>query len=356
MRTPAAASNRQILRLFTEKATMRSNYRRWSKPNLPQWVAISLLAMGIGLLAIAARCVAAEPAHDGTAKNAKLFETADPAGAKTTTDAHANPNGKRYVRVKYDDQGNPLALETSIVHLVPAGNDHPGLTVDLVSAVHVAEKNYYDELNHRFDNYDVVLYELVAPDGTVIPKGGLERNRNPLSALQNAMKDLLELEYQLTGIDYTKKNFTHADLSPEQFSQSMKDKGESFWTIFMRLMAAGMVEQANNPGKANEIDLVMALFDHDRAIKLKRIMAEEFSDLDTIMTAFNGPDGSTLITERNKAALKVLGQQIAAGKKKIAIFYGGGHMPDMEPRAIAEFHLKPDGQEWLEAWNLRDKK
>jgi hypothetical protein len=263
---------------------------------------------------------------------------------------------RNYVRVKYDEHNNPLALETSIVHLVPADNSHPGLTVDLVSAVHVAEPGYYEELNKRFDNYDVVLYELVAPEGTVIPKGGLERNRNPLSALQNGMKDLLELEYQLSGIDYTKKNFAHADLSPDQFSQSMKDKGESFWSIFLRLMAAGMVQQANNPGNADELDILLALFDHDRALKLKRIMAEEFTDLDTIMTAFNGPDGSTLITERNKAALKVLGQEIAAGKKKIAIFYGGGHMPDMEPRAIADFHLKRDGQEWLEAWNLREKK
>ena len=78
--------------------------------------------------------------------------------------------------------------------------------------------------------------------------------------------------------------------------------------------------------------------------------------MDLIVTAFNGPDGSTLITERNKAALKVLAKEIDAGKKKIAIFYGGGHMPDMEPRAIADFHLKRDRQQWLEAWNLRDQK
>ena len=51
-----------------------------------------------------------------------------------------------------------------------------------------------------------MLYELVAPEGTVVPKGGPDRNRNALSMVQNAMKDLLDLEYQLSGIDYTKKN------------------------------------------------------------------------------------------------------------------------------------------------------
>jgi len=260
-----------------------------------------------------------------------------------------------YIRVTHDAEGNPQALETSIVHLVPAGSDHPGLSVDLVSAVHVGDKGYYQKLDKQFDDYDVVLYELVAKEGTVIPKGGGDPNRNPLSAIQNAMKDLLELEYQLSGIDYTKKNFVHADLTPSEFAQSMKDKGESFWTIFFRLMAAGMAREANNPGKGGDFDILTALFDKDRAIKLKRIMADQFSDMDMITAAFSGPDGSTLITERNKAALAVLGKQIAAGRKKIAIFYGGGHMPDMESRAIADYHLKRAGQQWLEAWNLRDK-
>jgi len=174
--------------------------------------------------------------------------------------------------------------------------------------------------------------------------------------MQNGIKDLLDLEYQLAGVDYTKKNFVHADLSPEEFAKSMENKGESFWTIFIRLMAAGMAQQATNPGKSNEFELLMALFDPQRALKLKRVMADQFVDMDTVMLAFNGPDGSTLITERNKAALKVLDREIKNGNKKIAIFYGGGHMPDMEDRLISDFKLKRDGEEWLEAWNLRDKK
>jgi hypothetical protein len=271
-------------------------------------------------------------------------------------DSKVKTDGRRYIRVTRDYHGNPNALETSIVRLVPEGNDRPGLSVDLVSAVHVADKGYYEALNKRFSDYDVVLYELVAPEGTVVPKGGGDRNRNPLSAVQNGLKDLLELEYQLSGIDYSKKNFVHADFSPDEFAQSMKDKGESFWTIFFRLMAAGMVQQAANPGKSTEMDMLMALFDRDRALKLKRVMADQFADMDTLITAFNGPDGSTLITERNKAALKVLAREIAAGRKKIAIFYGGGHMPDMESRAMADFHLKRDKLDWLEAWNLRDPK
>ena len=41
------------------------------------------------------------------------------AAAKAPSSDKAGSDAKRYVRVKYDDRGNPLALETSIVRLVP---------------------------------------------------------------------------------------------------------------------------------------------------------------------------------------------------------------------------------------------
>ena len=61
----------------------------------------------------------------------------------------------------------------------------------------------------------------------------------------------------------------------------------------------------------------------------KLILAEEFADLGGVMAIYEGPNGSTLVTERNKKALDVLRAQLAAGKKRLAIFYGAGHMSDM---------------------------
>ncbi len=276
-----------------------------------------------------------------------------PTFAKDTQAAKTDAS-YRYLRVTRDTKQKPQALETSIVRFVPKENDQE-LFVDLISAVHVGEKGYYDALNKRFDEYDVVLYELVAPKGTKIPKGGGNKDRSVLSTIQNGMKDMLELEFQLAQIDYTKKHFVHADLTPDQFSKSMEDKGESIWSIMTRIMAAGMAQQAANPNTMNDFDLLMALFDKNRSLKLKRVMAEQFTNMDFMMNALNGPSGSTLITERNKAALAVLKREIKAGRKKIAIFYGGGHMPDMQERLINEFSLKPASEEWLEAWNLRGK-
>src|SRR5204863_101639 len=128
---------------------------------------------------------------------AAWLRAADPAAKPLAAAEAGGSKGKNYIRVTHDSRGNPLALETSIVRLVPEGTDHPGVSVDLISAVHVADQSYYEALNKRFADYDVVLYELVAPEGTVVPKGGGNRNRNALSAVQNGMKDLLALEYQL---------------------------------------------------------------------------------------------------------------------------------------------------------------
>jgi hypothetical protein len=99
--------------------------------------------------------------------------------------------------------------------------------------------------------------------------------------------------------------------------------------------------------------MVMALFDKDRAMALKRVLAEDFLDMEGSIQAIEGPKGSAIIADRNKAALKVLRREIDAGKKRIAIFYGAGHMADFQGRLRDEFALAPVSTRWLVAWDLK---
>ena len=257
----------------------------------------------------------------------------------------------KYIRLARDKSEEPVALQTAIVRFAPADATKGNLEVELVGAVHVGEKSYYEALNKRFENYDVVLFELVAPEGTQIPKGG-RPSTHPIGMLQNGMKNLLGLEHQLEYVDYTKKNMLHADMSPDEFSKSMEERGESFFAMFFRMMGQAMAQQSVQKNQTSDFDLIAALFDPDRAGALKRVMAEQFENADGMMQALEGPEGSTIITERNKVALAKLAEQIAAGKKKIAIFYGAGHLGDMEQRLLADFQLKRTGEEWLDAWKL----
>jgi len=277
----------------------------------------------------------------------------------------AKPDGERaadqdeapkWLRIERDDDGEPTALQTAIVRYQPKDGE-AGPVVDLVGAIHVADRQYYENLNKEFKNYDVLLYELVAPEKAVPKRGQGGRSTHAVGAMQNGMKDMLELEHQLGWIDYQQKNFVHADMTPEQFSKSMSDRGESFLQMFFRMMGHSIAMQSKQQaqGKNTDIQLLAALFAKDRALRLKRVMADQFQDMEMMMVGFSGPDGSTLITERNKVALEVLQAQLDGGKKKLAIFYGAGHMKDMDERLQKDFGLEPVETRWITAWDLGDK-
>ena len=271
--------------------------------------------------------------------------------------------GTEWVRLLSDSNGKPLAMQTAIVHYVPrkeggGGNlqARVGTTVDLIGAVHIGDRAYYQQLNRRFRQYDALLYELVAPEGTQVPRGRGASSTNPLGAIQNAMKSMLEVEHQLEQIDYTQPNFVHADLSPQEFMQSMKKRDEGFLKMYFQMMGQSIALQSQQAarGESTDLDLFTALFAKDRARKLKIVMAKQFGSMEALLSGLSGPDGSTLITERNKRALQVLHQQQAAGKRKLGVFYGAGHLADMHERLQKEFHLIPVKTIWIDAWDLRD--
>jgi len=266
--------------------------------------------------------------------------------------AKAAPEESKFIRLKRTEDNKPLAMETAIVRY--RSEKQPGVEVALVGAVHVGDKAYYDDLSKLFETYDVALYELVAPEGTRIPKGGRKGpSTHPIGLMQDGMSTILELSHQLNCVDYTKKNFVHADMSPEDFNKSMEERGESFVQMFLRLMGTGMAQNAAGGGGANDAALLMALFSKDRALALKTIMAQQFESLDGTMAALDGPGGSAILTERNKRCFEVLDKQLREGKKRIAIFYGAAHLPDMERRLSADYGFKRSGEEWLTAWKLQ---
>ena len=225
-----------------------------------------------------------------------------------------------------------------------------GVTVHLVAAVHIADEGYYEGLNKTFKGYDAVLYEMVKPRNAAPPQPGEERSNSFISVIQRFMKDTLDLKFQLDQIDYTAPNFVHADLDYETFEKMEADRGESIWTLMLQQM---LKQMANPPEDQPEIglgDLLNALTSPDRARQLKLILGKQFGDIEAQMSGFGG---TVLITERNKACFKVLDREMTDGRKNLGIFYGAGHMGDMEERLIDRgFHRT--GTEWRLAWDLTE--
>ena len=269
-----------------------------------------------------------------------------------------SPND-RFLRIRRDAKGRPIAMETSVVRYQTKNEDGETVFVDLIGAVHVGQQEYYDSLNKQFEKYESLLYELVAPEGTVIPKGGRVENDsialNPVGGIQKGLKTMLELEFQLEKIDYTKKNFVHADMTPTEFGKSMEANEESLGGYALKAMGQSMAMQASGKDTGTA-GMLMAMFSSNKALRLRRVMAQQMINMEAGLVMFEGKDGSTIINHRNAKCMEVLKRELASGKKKIAIFYGAGHLADMEKRLISDFQMDVGGQKWIPAWTLTKRK
>ena len=292
---------------------------------------------------------------------------------------------KKFIRMTMNPERLriPQSLDTSIIRFVPTDEKlaKAGVTVDLIGAIHIGDQAYFQQLDKSFKQYDALLYEMVAekdetggapqrwedrdqpgtgtaqaPRKTAVSEEkSFEAGMTVIGGMQLGAKDMLGLAFQLDGINYNATNMVHADMSPEEFAQKMKDRGESFFTMFMQLFMQGLAQQrANKQGGASDVALLFAFFSSDRELALKRVLAKQFAEVD-ILDMLGGEKGSTIITERNLIALDVLSEQLAKGKKRIGIFYGAGHLGDMSRRLVSDFGMKFTGEKWVEAWNLRSK-
>jgi hypothetical protein len=257
-------------------------------------------------------------------------------------------HGEEFLRFVNDGSGGGT-LQTSITDYKNAN----GVLVHLVAAVHVAEPGYYQDLNREFKNYDALLYEMVKPRGAGVPEPGATP-QSAISMFQHWLKDALSLDFQLDDIDYKSDNFVHADLDYETFTSLQTQRGESMLGIMLQQMLHQMAAQdtSNRKEDFGLIDLVILLQSPDRPRQLKLLIGRQFGDIEDQMSGLTGPNGSVIITERNKKALSVLQDTIDAGKKNIGIFFGAAHMQDMSARLEA-MGFKPTGQVvWRVAWNM----
>lgn len=294
------------------------------------------------------------------------------AAPKAKTPAKKKPaagkyTGPQFIRIVRDEKTKqPIRMETATIRYVPGKESKrpPRTSIDLIGVVHIGERGYYSQLNRRFKQYDALLYELVANPGEKPPKNRSGSSNNPIGALQNGMKSMLELEHQLEHIDYTKKNFVHADLSPEQMAEAIRKRGDNGLTITLGVLfdmlrqqnlAQARAKKNKKDGQAVEqVDLLTLLTDPNGPIKMKRMMAEQMAQMET-----TGGVGKTLdrilITDRNQAAMKVVVKQLKRGKHKLGVFYGAAHMPDFHQRLVA-MGYRPGRVEWTKAWDLEIKK
>ncbi len=278
-------------------------------------------------------------------------------------------------------------LETPIVHYT----NSDGVKVDLIGAIHVGDRKYYEQLNELFKTYDVILYELVSdeerrdevtgesdesedvPDdaaedsGEKDEKGEEEDEEAPdlseigmsaAGAVQFGMASMLDLEHQLDVIDYSAENFIHADMDPSMYKDKKKEKGETFMLFLIRAYKYefAKMRKGDTSGQLDIVSLIGNMFKHDASTAMKLEMAKTLQETDDFDTALEGKTGSVILAERNKYALEVLRKTLPEGHKKIGIFYGAAHIDGMDKILVNDMNFKRGETKWVTAWHIPLKK
>jgi len=254
-----------------------------------------------------------------------------------------------FLRVDQDETAT--RLQTAVTRY-----EKDGVTVELVGAVHIADQAYYDDLNKRFEAYDALLFEMVGGEHLVDgefpePAEGEGEGDPVLEMIGNAydlVSRFLKLTDQKSAIDYSKKNFVHADLTLDEFTKLQEARGESVLG-FAFAAGAQAAKDGQAPARQPNLNRMVTAFLAGNSNAIKMELIHSLGQGDDLNAAFAGE--SVIISDRNAKCLKVLGEQVARGRKKFGIFYGAAHYPEMEGRLVKEGYRKT-GQEWLTAWDV----
>lgn len=329
----------------------------------------------------------------------------------TVTDDESASAAKQFVDnnsiadfMRFKRGNNNGELQTAVVSYrkkFPWSLLQPFLKVDLVSTIHIADKEYFSALQKELESYDCVLYEMVASRESLenrrmtpnVKKLKTSRSRgfNIIGCIQRQMARVLTLDFQLDCLDYQSQNWYHADLDFETFQLLQVERGESFFS-FARdmtlkstkaMMEAISVPEGLGPWRSKLlwasrvlpmplIGLVIiggvcadtdqetdypeleALSRLDFGAAMKLFLAKRLSSEFTQVTA-EVEEKSVIIGERNRVATEALQRAINEGNNKIAILYGGGHMPDLGRRLREEFNLVPSEVQWVTAWSIKNR-
>jgi hypothetical protein len=184
-------------------------------------------------------------------------------------------------------------------------------------------------LSHLLSKLRKALQGVSADAGKLVERG---------YAIELTEKDLPFAGYLIRATDNRRLNTHRKRQRPRRENQEIQQ------------MIKQMLNPPENQPDIGLGDIIQALTSPDRARQLKLLLGRQFSDIETQMSGFGG---TVLLTERNKACFKVLDQQIADGKRNLGVFYGAGHMSEMEKMLLSRGFHKADVQ-WRVAWNLSE--
>ncbi|MDE0961191.1 MAG: hypothetical protein OSB09_10460 [Planctomycetota bacterium] len=247
-------------------------------------------------------------------------------------------------------------LETSVTRF---RNQQTGQLVSLVGAVHIGESNYFQWVQRELDQHDLVLYEMVggpapgSPDHNAeLPPSDSQRNSSLsiISTLQQSMQDLLQLDHQMSQIDYTRANLRHADLTSRAFDTALKING--LFNIDPAALFTGL-----GPAMLDGFGLQAALSSQDDQTvnRVRWVMAKTLAHSVGQMALLGVKDiekpEDLILGIRNDHLWQVFQDSLPEDWRRIAIFYGAAHLPDIRRRLLEQGWVEEESS-WIPAWKI----
>ncbi|MCB1125707.1 MAG: hypothetical protein KDM81_04370 [Verrucomicrobiae bacterium] len=273
--------------------------------------------------------------------------------------ADAGTNAPVYLRRTADANG-VIALQVAARELIPERKNRP--PVWLVGVIHLGTAGYYTELQEFLDARSLVLFEGIGAEN-----GDFELQEDEFS-LQDQMASALGLVFQLEAIDYRRPGFRNSDLSFDELARLFggggadgtagtapsAPGGAEFNVLIQMMRGEGFFGGLARMG-------VSALASSPRLqATMKVMLIEMMGGLPPNLAEIAGmPDGmkelmDKLIKARNDVVVRDVRRELRKRRRPdtIAVFYGAGHMADLEQRLCRELKLHPGEERWFTALSI----
>jgi hypothetical protein len=251
------------------------------------------------------------------------------------------PRGKppeEFVRVTSGKEGG--SLEVAL-----AGYEQPdtGRRVYLVGAVHIAHPEAFAAQQALLDGMDLVLWEGVG--GREKPSPEVMERFDVLFKSQVMLKNLLDLDFQLDEIDYERGFWRNSDMTLEAVQAALDERGLSMIPNEALVQAVfGTVFKVVDPQSIPRNPTVGRLY--------RGMVGPLIADPQRFFEQ-PGAEGlkEVLIELRNEVVLRDLADLLAEpGPERIGVYYGAGHLPDLQRALLDEQGLTYLGIHWITAW------
>ncbi len=283
-----------------------------------------------------------------------------------------------YTRVATPDT-NTIQLQIAVRKFLYQGRRGPAIW--LVGTSHIGESAYYRALQDRLNASTVVLYEGINADAhkrrldkpgviktNLAPEKRITGGTNEGFSMQSALAQSLGLVFQLDAIDYDRTNFVNSDLSVMQIERLMVGDSNA-------VPAAPGQKGQSNPS----FDALLEIMDGSSFLggllkaavhiigsnpNLQAITRLMFIDaIGNIKGDFSETRGlppdikhllKVLIEARNQNVVDDLREEIKMVPRdgSIAVFYGTGHMDNMEKSITRDLNYRPVEDVWLTAFSV----